>query len=249
MDYTKFLTSEVDVAYEEPENTTEPVETTDEVTEDTQEDNRIHVDGDTIREFCERFSGHNEKGETKAILSYQEYDYENEDSGKDSPIHTLDKATDIRFSYDKLNPQVAWLDVCFGTYTERELSLMWARINQWRRSKAEIPVLLIHLLERESINPLSSEENDTLLECKILNPLMAILMRETPTTVAQELRGDIPGEAVGGNMIRFLINMELTTFEVSNDIDTQQIKTDVAAELEDARYLENVEANGTPESF
>lgn len=47
------------------------------------------------------------------------------------------------------------------------------------------------------------------------------------------------GELYGGNVIRMLIPVELVNFEISEDIDTSEIKGEVQREMSARDYLDN----------
>ena len=47
------------------------------------------------------------------------------------------------------------------------------------------------------------------------------------------------GELYGGNVIRMLIPVELVNFEISEDIDTSEIKGEVQREMSARHYLDN----------
>lgn len=49
----------------------------------------------------------------------------------------------------------------------------------------------------------------------------------------------VDGELYGGNVIRMLIPVELVNFEISEDIDTSEIKGEVQREMSARDYLDN----------
>ncbi len=199
-----------------------------------------------VRVFCERLSGKDDAGQSKAILTYQTYDTP---AGGGKPadknadiIYNCTKAH-VELSFDALNPELALLTVTFPTYDDPELRLMWARIGKWRRRDSgvepfscdQIPIFLIHLFERNGIG-VRTDVKETILEADIVNPLICYLTRETPTAAAVDTTNE-KGETIGGNVIKMLCNMNFITFSVTEDADTSSIKAEVLRECEADRYL------------
>lgn len=204
-------------------------------TEENNFDNRIEIDTDKIKEFCERLTGIDDYGQAKAIASYQYYNYfPGETDPQAEVIYNLNRAH-VNFTYDVLNPQFITVDIVFKTYDDPELKLMWARLNKWRKDNRDMPIFLIHLLETNNIT-LQTETNDVLLEADIFNPLLQYLTRESPTMEAVEETND-KGEIIGGNIIRMLCPIDLVTFTVTENYNTTDIKAEVLREEEEERYL------------
>lgn len=229
-DFSKYY---ADTPIEEPDLTTNS--DNDSENNIKQENDRIIIDTDKIKEFCEKLTGVDEFGQTRAIASYQYYNYfPGETDPKADVIYNLNRAH-VDITYDELNPQFITLDIVFKTYDDPELKLMWARLNKWRKDNGDMPIFLIHLLEMGSIS-LQTDENETLLEADIFNPLLQYLTRETPTMEAVEETND-KGEIIGGNIIRMLCPIDLVTFTVTDSFDTKDIKAEVLREEEEKRYI------------
>ena len=235
MDFSKYYA--MDPEQTETEDSAKQAEPSNE-----QNDPRIQLDDTQICNFCKRFSGFDASGKNSSIVSYQCYNYnENNPDPKQEVIYQASRAR-VEFSYDALQPEFATLDLVFPSYDDQELRLMWARLQKWRREIADTPVFLIHLLERDSVS-LQTAENDDLIECNILNPIIYYLTRELPTIPAEDVINE-KGEVMGGNIIRMLIDMRLVTFEVTNTA-TQEIKAEVLREEEERRYLDNADASNS----
>ena len=72
----------------------------------------------------------------------------------------------------------------------------------------------------------------------VFNPTYFHLTREVPNYLATE-NISVDGELYGGNVIRMLIPVELVNFEISEDIDTSEIKGEVQREMSARDYLDN----------
>lgn len=237
-DWNKYLPEEILAEEEILETTSEhPVQI---------EDDRIALSVDSMRDFCERLSGKDTQGLSKSVISYQTYD-----SGISQEV-TTDKNAEIIYnctkasidlSFDALNPGLLLLTLTFPTHDDPELRLFWARLQKWRRRDSgqevldenTVPIFLIHLFERNSIDA-KTDIKENILEANILNPLICYLTRETPTSPAIDHTNE-KGETMGGNVIKMLCNMEFVTFSLIEDVDTSDIKAEVLREKENERYI------------
>lgn len=202
-----------------------------------------------FKEFCNRLTGLLPSGETKAILTYQNYNVDSitgqSNDIKQEVIYSLNKAVP-EISFDEINPDLVMVTLKYQTYDDQELRLFWARLQRWRSSlskpmeNGEIPLFILHFLERESVGTGDKGDAYTILECNIINPLMCFLTREMPTMEALDMETD-SGVRTGGNIVKMLCATEYTTFTVRDDLDVNAIKAEVQREVEDERYI-NAEA-------
>ena len=81
--------------------------------------------------------------------------------------------------------------------------------------------------------------------CHVLNPIFFYLTREVPNLLVSESK--IEDELQGGNIIRMLIPENAVHFEITNEIDTSQLKGEVERELEEERYVNSQEYNANNE--
>lgn len=220
-------------------------------TEDTDEEGLAGLTATTFKEFCDRLTGVLPSGETKSIVTYQNYNVDSvtgqSNDTKQEIIYSLNKVTP-EISFDEVNADLVMVTFKFKTYDEQELRLFWARLQKWRTSlskpmeNGEIPIFTLHFLERESIGSGDKGEDYTILECNIINPLICFLTREMPTMEAIDMETE-SGAKTGGNVVKMLCATECTTFTVRNDLDINAIKAEVEREIEDERYI-NAEAEG-----
>lgn len=204
----------------------------------------------TFKEFCDRLTDRLPSGETKAVVTYQNYNVDSLTGESNDPnqevIYTLNKAVS-ELSFDEINPDLVMVTLRFQTYDEQELRLFWARLQKWRTSlskpmeNGEIPIFALNFLERESVGSGDKDDDYTILECNIVNPLICFLTREMPTMEAIDMETE-SGATTGGNVVKMLCATECTTFTIRNDIDINAIKAEVEREMEDERYI-NAEEN------
>ena len=233
MDWTKYL-SESDTTDSESRNLNNQMINNDDI---FNEDGITEVGKEIIKNFCENLSGKNIDDLSNSIISYQTFEYYDENDTNRDIIYTLSKGY-CEFTYNAMNPEFAILDIIFPSYDEPELKLMWARLQKWKNSIGELPVFIINLLQRDSIT-LQTETNDLITESTIFNPIMFYLTRETPTTMASD--EIINGEICGGNVIRLLLNMSLVTFERHEDVNSTRSKAELLREIENEEYLNHQE--------
>lgn len=215
-------------------------------------DERIPLRIEDVRAFCERLSGKNEQGLSKAIISYQSYDSgfsEEETTDKNADkIYTCAKAS-VELAFDALNPGLLLVTLTFPTHDDPELRLFWARLQKWNRRESgqenveadKVPIFLLHLFERDSIS-VRQDVTENILEANIINPIICYLTREIPSMPAVDTTNE-KGETMGGNVIKMLCNMEFITFSLMEDVDTSEIRAEVQRENENARYLEAAETS------
>lgn len=189
---------------------------------------------DEIKSFCDRMSGNNATGHSKAVISYQSY--KTNELGQFSPeadqIYQLLTAS-AEFSYDVYHPDLMLITLKFNSYDDPGLRLFWRRLQLFRTDlskdlrteKYNIPVFLIHFLERDSIGDMNSEEvNPELLEVNVFNPMICYLTRETPTMMAIE-ETNLNDEKMGGNLVKMLCSVDAVQFITRNDIDILSLKS------------------------
>lgn len=208
------------------------------------QDGIIYIDRNTISQFTRRLSGKNIDGFSKVEISYQTYAMEDDEDSKDrTRIYNAHKAY-AELSMDYNTPGYFTLDVIYHSYAEPELKMFWNRLQNFKRSLAnegeKTWIFYINILEKSSISK-QTETTDNLLMCHIMNPILFYLTRETPNLMTEERKVD--DELQGGNIIRMLIPENAVRFEITNEIDTSEIKGEVERELEEERYLNALEDN------
>lgn len=194
-----------------------------------------------IANFCMVLSGKDENGDSNSVVSYMSYALEDaEDSISRTSIYSARNAS-IELAFNKQDPRFYIMDIIFKSYDDPELKLMWGRLQQFKRNWVVQPdktwIFYIQALERHGVT-IQTLEKDTLVTGNIFNPTYFNLTREVPNYLATEnITAD--GELYGGNVIRMLIPVELVNFEVSNAIDTSEIKGEVQREMNAVDYLDN----------
>lgn len=194
-----------------------------------------------IASFCMALSGKDENGDSNSVVTYMSYALEDaEDSIPRNSIYNARNAT-VELAFNKQDPRFYVMDVIFKSYDDSELKLMWGRLQQFKRNWVAQPdktwIFYINLLQRSSVS-IQTLERDRLVTGNIFNPTYFHLTREVPNYLATE-NISVDGELYGGNVIRMLIPVELVNFEISEDIDTSEIKDEVQREMSARDYLDN----------
>ena len=214
----------------------------------TQENNnqniedRFYLDAKEIANFCNALSGKDENGDSRTVVSYMSFSAEDaDDSTAKNSIYNLTNAT-AEIAFNPQDPRFFMLDIIFKSYDDPELKMMWGRLQQYKRNWSLHPdktwIFQIHLLEKASVT-LQTIENDRLVIGTAFNPTYFYLTREVPNYLALDTVS-VEGELYGGNMIRMLLPAELVSFEISNAMDTSEIKGEVQRELDANDYINNV---------
>ena len=199
-----------------------------------------------VADIFRRLSGKTDEDESKIILSYQSYALdEPEDSVNRSQIYTTDKPY-IQFSFNYTGLNFLTMDVIFRSFEDPELKLLWGRLQRFKKNasmNAERDwIFYINILEKANIE-IHSQERVKLLTANIVNPELFFLTREMPSQLTTEqLSND--NTLQGGNMIRMLIPLNRITFQENDDVDTEEIDTEVYEEIENDRFV-NSQQNET----
>lgn len=202
-----------------------------------------------IAQFCMALSGKDENGDSNSVVSYMSYALEDpEDSIQRTSIYGAKNAS-VELAFNKQDPRFFILDIIFKSYDDPELKLMWGRLQQFKRNWVAHPdktwIFYIQLLERHGVS-IQTIEKDKLVTGNLFNPTFYHLTREVPNYLATE-NVSADGELYGGNVIRMLIPTELVDFEISDDLDTSEIKGEIQREMSSADYLDN--ATDTSENW
>ena len=202
---------------------------------------QTYLSREDIKEFLNAFSGVNEYGENNSIVNYQTYDAsEGSNDPNKEQIYSASKAR-VELSFDANNPDFYVMDLIYRGYDDPELKMLWARLQQFKRNTRLHPdktwIFYFNLLERDCIS-VEADMKDTLHIANVFNPTLFYLTREEPDYLATDSI-DMDGELQGGNVIRMLIPVQFITFEVTNEIDTTQIKEEILIEKEHDRYINN----------
>lgn len=209
--------------------------------ENAQNENMTYLSREEIGEFIKRLSGKTPEGESKVIISYQSYATEEpEDSVDKERIYSTIKPH-IELSIDMQDPRFYVMDIIFKSWDDPELKLLWGRLQRFKRNMTDniekTWVFYFNILEKASVSQ-QTLERDTLLVMNIFNPTLFYLTREIPDMLVQDtLSGN--GDMQGGNIIRMLVPTELLTFQVTDDIDTSEVKGEVMREEAERDYINN----------
>lgn len=209
--------------------------------ENAQNENMTYLSREEIGEFIKRLSGKTPEGESKVIISYQSYATEEpEDSVDKERIYSTIKPH-IELSIDMQDPRFYVMDIIFKSWDDPELKLLWGRLQRFKRNMTDniekTWVFYFNILEKASVSQ-QTLERDTLLVMNIFNPTLFYLTREIPDMLVQDtLSGN--GDMQGGNIIRMLVPTELLTFQVTDDIDTSEVKGEVMREDAERDYINN----------
>ena len=199
-----------------------------------------------VADIFRRLSGKTDEDESKIILSYQSYALdEPEDSVNRSQIYTTDKPY-IQFSFNYTGLNFLTMDIIFRSFEDPELKLLWGRLQRFKKNasmNAERDwIFYINILVKANIE-IHSQERVKLLTANIVNPELFFLTREIPSQLTTEqLSND--NTLYGGNMIRMLIPLNRITFQENDDVDTEEIDTEVYEEIENDRFV-NSQQNET----
>lgn len=215
----------------------------------TQNKDMTYLSREEIGEFIKEISGKTSDGESKVVISYQTYAIEEpEDSMDKERIYTTSKPH-IELSINMQDPRFYIMDIIFKSWDDPELKLLWGRLQRFKKNMTEDIeknwVFYFNILERASVTQ-QTLERDTLLIVNAFNPTLFYLTREVPDMLVQDiLSGN--GDMQGGNIIRMLIPTELLSFQITNDIDTSEIKGEIMREEAERDYINNNDANNWEE--
>lgn len=165
-------------------------------------------------EVMARFSGFDEEGVPKSLVSYCSYNADSDpEEIENGPVFEAEDA-EVELSLD-WKTGFYTLDLIFDDPDNRCLKMMWASLQKHRENEikeGDKPwIFYINLLET---NPLVREDGGTdVFMVNIINPLIFFLTRQVPNQdvfVEYEDEGHV---FYGGNCIRMLLHKDLVTFK------------------------------------
>lgn len=169
-----------------------------------------------LSEIMLRFSGIDENGVPKSVVTYSAYDY-------DAPEDDPDKNNVFTAEDAKVELSVDWrtgfytLDLIFDSPENRFLKMMWAKLQRHKSNEVymgdKLWVFYISLMETGSA--LSGEKNKDVFVANIMNPVLFFLTRQVPNQDAgEEFETELgSGCYLGGNCIRMLLHKDLVKFK------------------------------------
>lgn len=211
--------------------------------EKIEEQEMNYLSREEISNFTKRLSGKNELGESKVIITYQLYDFDEPETSIDKERIYSVKNASIELSLDNKYPQFYVCDIIFKNFNDPELRMLWGRLQKFKRNLAlegnKNWIFYLNILEKDSIS-VRTENKDILFLAHVFNPTLFNLTREIPEYLALDTI-DNENQLSGGNIIRMLIPIEFISFDIRDDIDTSIIKGEVERELEEERFINNIE--------
>lgn len=193
----------------------------------------ITLSEEDLQIFLNRISGKTEKGESKILLSYQNYNFDSleTDPDRDRIIQCLTPY--IRIIRNSQYTDLYTVDIVFPNCESDELRFLWKNLEKHMDNQFKYPtnrwIFYFNILEKEDI---LSEENAPVLTVNIINPLICFLTRQAPDMKTNnEVKKDEMMQ--GGNIIRMLVTNENLTFSLNKDIDVLGIKSEVLREIQE----------------
>ena len=197
-----------------------------------------------IIELIQHITGKTETGLPASVIGYQTYALEDADSPEvNVPIYTTSKAH-IEMYFDKMYPMFYDVDFIFPSADEPELKLMWGNLQRFKKNQINKSdktwVFYINVLGTNDVTVQTSEQ-DILVTANIFNPILFYLTREMPSYRCQDNFNETDNEYYGGNIIKMLVPKEFVTFNITNKIDTLDLKGQVESEEMEMDFINNVE--------
>lgn len=200
---------------------------------DESERKTITLSEEDLQKFLNRISGKTEKGESKILLSYQNYNFDSleTDPDRDRIIQCLTPY--IRIVRNSQYNDLYTVDIVFPNCESDELRFLWKNLEKHMDNQLKYPtnrwVFYFNILEKEDI---LLEENAPVLTVNIINPLICFLTRQVPD---MKTNNEVKKEEImqGGNIIRMLVTNENLTFSLNKDIDVLGIKSEVLREIQE----------------
>ena len=203
-------------------------------------DNATTITVQEAANICERLSGKDSESFAKCAVTYMNYEYDETKIEETQQIHTISNGI-ATLTVEKRIPEFFTLDIEFPSSEDTELALFWGRLQEYRRKQVMEPnknwVFFINLLELDSIK-YNTEKPDELFTINLMNPILHVITRKEPTDHVTENESD--EYLMGGNIVRLLFHGSLVSFDLVNNIDTNQILGDVLRENDSDRYLDEV---------
>lgn len=255
MDFTKYINTDT-------ENTQDTAQTpkdirmqsfNDILTENKTEDGapRDLSEADTDA-FIRRIFGTDENGKPRCTISYGGWRFKDgdmENAVTDEAFSGLLKNAYVRLIPGRLLPDFYEMDIVFDSPCDMGLRLLWLKMEQYRlkdlaedsmeaKASGGIHVFYFNIME----NP-KKDSNDLngLVVCNVLNPMLAYLTRVSPAQDALEASaGD--NEKIGGNILRMLIHASMVSFEVTENIDSAELRKEAADMVRDEMLKEEYES-------
>lgn len=195
-----------------------------------------------IAEIIEHITGKNEDGKPASVIGYQFYALEDVEN-PDIPvqIYNISKAF-VEIYFDKTYPMFYDINFIFPTAEDMELKLMWGNLQRFKKNQIKEPnktwTFYINVLGAKDVT-LQTTNPDILVTANIFNPIMFYLTRQIPNFLCQDNFNQDENEFYGGNVIKMLVPRELVTFDIRNDIDTNELKGEVESEEMEKDFLNN----------
>ncbi len=185
-----------------------------------------------IQEFCQRLSGKDNDGKSKAKLTYTNYMVENNDF-EHLPPHTIININkcEVYLYPNRTLPDFYTVDLVFPNAESNDLKLLWLRLEKFKKDNLlndfdHQALFVLQVIENFDEEDLDTAKNR--LYCNIVNPLLFYLTRTTPNQLTTDIQTDEGLQ--GGNIIRLLCHTDLVTFDVLDDMDINAVKEEIEYE-------------------
>ena len=203
-------------------------------------DNTSIITVQEAADICSRLSGKDSEGFAKCAVTYMSYEYDETKTEETQQIHTITNGI-ATVTIEKRIPEFFTLDIEFPSSEDTELALFWGRLQEYRRKQVMEPdknwIFFLNLLELDSLQ-YNIEKPDELFTINLMNPILHVVTRKEPMDRVTENESD--EYLMGGNIVRLLFHGSLVSFDIVNNIDTNQILGDVLRENDSDRYLDEV---------
>lgn len=163
-----------------------------------------------IAEYTFKFSGLSKEGKPKSYLTYNCYEFNEENLSEEKETIYYADAKRIELSIDRMNGFYT-LDLIFDSCENTTLKMLWARLQKHKSNE-------VYQADKTWIFYMKLAQDDELLEdsaiytANIFNPLAFYLIRSVSNEEVKDFEIE-ENVFSGGNTIRFLIHPDLLTFQ------------------------------------
>lgn len=239
MDFTKYMNTDIknipDTAQETPEKETDVrMQSFDDILTDagTGEDTVRDLSVEDAAAFIRRISGTDENGKPKCTVSYGRYcfkDGDMENAVTDETCAGFLQNAYVKIIPNKLLPDFYEMDIVFESPYDMGLRLLWLKMEHYRLmdfkdDNKDINVFYFNIMENFDED---REDLNGLVICNVLNPMLSYLTRVAPQQDAAEISMK-DNTKMGGNILRMLVHASMVSFEVTQNIDSAKLRSEVA---------------------
>lgn len=198
----------------------------------TVEDTVHDLSAEDAAAFIRRISGTDENGKPKCTVSYGGYcfkDGDTENAVTDEACTGFLKNAYVRLIPNRLLPDFYEMDIVFESPYDTGLRLLWLKMEHYRlmdlkENNNNINVFYFNIMENFDED---REDLNGLIVCNVINPMLSYLTRVSPSQEAAEISMK-DDTKMGGNIVRMLVHASMVSFEVTQNIDSAKLRSEVA---------------------